>query len=383
MRFTFLDLAGSVCFVLMACGGGTDPADQPDAAAPSTADTSTPTPTPTPTLTYALGGTVTGLTNDGLVLANEGVDDLRVSTDGAFTFATRLTSGAAYAVTIASHPTGQTCSVGGGTGTIGAADVTSVAVSCAIDEHTVGGSVSGLVGTVVLHDAAGGDLTLTANGAFAFATPLAYGASYDVSVLTQPSAPNQTCVVTNGDGTIGGADVTSIAIACTTIAYAINVSVTGLAGAGLVLEDNGADDLPIAADGTYTFATTIPDGQAYAVSVAAQPSSPNQTCAIDAGAANVAGADVTIAIACTTTTYAVNVMVTGMIGTGLVLQDDGADDLAIDADGTYAFATRIPDGQPYAITIATQPSNPDQICTLSAEAGNIAGADATATITCD
>jgi hypothetical protein len=80
--------------------------------------------------------------------------------------------------------------------------------------YAVGGSVSGLSGTVVLQDNGGDDLTLTANGPFTFATKLASGAAYNVTVKTNPSG--QSCGVANGSGTIATADVTSVAVSCGT-----------------------------------------------------------------------------------------------------------------------------------------------------------------------
>jgi 6-phosphogluconolactonase (cycloisomerase 2 family) len=81
---------------------------------------------------------------------------------------------------------------------------------------TVGGTVTGLAGTgLVLQNNGGDDLTVSASGAFTFATPLADGAAYDVSILTQPASPAQICAVANGKGTIaGGASVTSVAVRC-------------------------------------------------------------------------------------------------------------------------------------------------------------------------
>ena len=81
--------------------------------------------------------------------------------------------------------------------------------------YSVGGSVSGLSGTVVLQDNSGDDLTLTANGSFAFATKLADGAAYNVTVKTNPSG--QTCSVANGTGTIAAADVTNVAVTCNNV----------------------------------------------------------------------------------------------------------------------------------------------------------------------
>lgn len=50
---------------------------------------------------------------------------------GSFTFPTPLADGTPYAVTVLIQPTGQTCTVANGTGTIAGADVTDVAVTCA------------------------------------------------------------------------------------------------------------------------------------------------------------------------------------------------------------------------------------------------------------
>ena len=77
-------------------------------------------------------------------------------------------------MTVGTNPSGQTCTVSGGSGTVGSANVTNVAVSCAnVATFTVGGSVSGLSGTVVLQDNGGDNLSVTANGSFTFATSLA------------------------------------------------------------------------------------------------------------------------------------------------------------------------------------------------------------------
>ncbi|MGE3481109.1 MAG: hypothetical protein AB7K73_06830, partial [Gammaproteobacteria bacterium] len=66
---------------------------------------------------------------------------------------------------------------------------------------TIGGTISGLAGTVELQNNGGDTLSRSANGAFTFATELADGADFDVTVLAQPVSPNQTCVVGNGSGT--------------------------------------------------------------------------------------------------------------------------------------------------------------------------------------
>ena len=121
-----------------------------------------------------MGGSVSGLSGT-VVLQDNGGDDLSVSANGSFTFGTQLANGGAYAVTVKTNPSGQTCTVASGSGTIGSANVTNVAVTCTANggdtTYSVGGSVSGLSGTVVLQDNGGDNLSVSANGPFTFAHP--------------------------------------------------------------------------------------------------------------------------------------------------------------------------------------------------------------------
>ncbi len=94
-------------------------------------ETITVTDTPVVTLAYTIGGTVSGLSSGvSLTLLDNGADSLTITANGAFTFATALATGAAYDVTIGAQPSGETCTVSGGSGTVYSANVTSVAVAC-------------------------------------------------------------------------------------------------------------------------------------------------------------------------------------------------------------------------------------------------------------
>ena len=118
--------------------------------------------------TYSIGGTVSGLSGT-VVLQDNGGDDLSVGASGGFTFGTGLATGAAYSVTVKTSPAGQTCTVANGSGTVGSANVTNVAVTCAAaSTYSIGGTVSGLSGTVVLQDNGADNISVSANGAFTF-----------------------------------------------------------------------------------------------------------------------------------------------------------------------------------------------------------------------
>ena len=86
-----------------------------------------------PPSTYSVGGTVSGLTGTGLALQNNGADTLAVAADGPFAFVTELTDLSDYLVTVSTQPTGQTCSVTNGSGTIDGADIADVGVTCEDD----------------------------------------------------------------------------------------------------------------------------------------------------------------------------------------------------------------------------------------------------------
>ena len=135
-----------------------------------------------------------------------------------------------------------------------------------VPTYTIGGAITGLTGSgLVLQLNGGSNLPVNPNAtAFTFVTQLAVGAMYNVSVLTQPTSPSQTCTVSNGSGNVGSASVASISISCATKTFTVGGTVTGLTGSGLVLRNNG-NDLPVNASGPFTFTTPILSGATYSV----------------------------------------------------------------------------------------------------------------------
>src|ERR1700722_16439069 len=81
---------------------------------------------------YTVGGTLTGLLGQGLVLEDNSGNDLSLSSNGTFVFSDGVRNNDAYSVTVKTQPSdpSQTCSVQNGAGTIDKADVTNVIVTC-------------------------------------------------------------------------------------------------------------------------------------------------------------------------------------------------------------------------------------------------------------
>jgi hypothetical protein len=119
MRILAKVVPGLLCLALAACGGGGGGGN----------GNPPPSPPPPPPVTYTIGGTVSGLAGT-VVLQNNAANNLSISTNGAFAFATAVTTGMAYAVTVLTQPAGQTCTASNASGSVAAANVTAVTVSC-------------------------------------------------------------------------------------------------------------------------------------------------------------------------------------------------------------------------------------------------------------
>lgn len=164
-----------------------------------------------PVNSYSIGGQVSGLAGTlELQLVNQEI--LQINSDGAYQFSPLLAENSQYTVLVYNSPVGQTCQVSNGSGTI-TANVSNVDVACAatpVPSYTIGGSVSGLTGTMTIKLNDIENLQITTNGSFEFSSELNEGESYIITMVTQPDG--QTCNVT-GSGTVGG-PVTDISIVC-------------------------------------------------------------------------------------------------------------------------------------------------------------------------
>ena len=333
--------------------------------------------------TYTIGGTISGYAGSGLVLQDNGSNNLTVNSGATgFTFSTPIAGGGTYNVTVLTEPSNptQTCVVTNGSGTANA-NVTNVQITCTTNTYTIGGTISGYTGSgLVLQDNGGNNLSINSGATgFTFGTPLASGSTYSVTVLTQPSSPAQTCTVTNGGGTVGSANVTNVQVTCAAVTYTIGGTISNYSGSGLVLQDNGGNNLTVSSGATgFTFSTPIASGNTYAVTVGTQPSNPTQTCVVTNGS-GTANANVTnVQITCTTNTYTIGGTISGYTGSGLVLQDNGGDNLTVSSGATnFTFATPIASGKGYSVTVLTQPSGPAQTCSVTSGSGTVTNANIT------
>jgi hypothetical protein len=150
------------------------------------------------------------------------------------------------------------------------------------------------------------------------------------------------------------------------------VTVGGLTGTGLALQNNGGASVAIAANGSFTFPAAVVAGGAYSVSVFTQPDSPAQSCAVANGSgtasANVTNVTVTCALK-TTADDTVGGTVTGVQGSGMVLRLSDGSTVTIASNGTFAFPASVAPGTAYTVSVLTVPTQPYQDCTVQNASG--------------
>jgi 6-phosphogluconolactonase len=81
-------------------------------------------------------------------------------------------------------------------------------------------------------------------------------------------------------------------------------------------------------------------------------------------------------------TYTIGGRVTGLTGSGLVLQNNAGDDLAVSAAGSFTFAAPLANGAAYAVTVKMQPSSPAQNCVVYGSPGTVAAENVDVLVLC-
>ena len=329
-----------------------------------------------------IGGTVDSVTGSGLVLLNNGSDDKAISSTGAFSFAMPIAQGSTYAVTVGTQPTNpsEMCSVANGSGTANS-DVSDIAVTCAPAAYPVGGNVAGFTsgGNIVLTNNGGDAKTITANGAFTFATPVPSGSPYNVQIQSQQQ---ETCSIVANMGTVGSGPVSTVVVTCGSNLFTVGGTppqggVTGLKGT--VRLHNGPDTINVAANGAFAFPTPLTGGgtASYNVTVTTQPAYPPaaQNCVVSNAAGTVGTANVTnVGVACTTRTFTIGGSVGGLTGGTIVLRN-GNETKSITSNGSFTFNTPVQSGFTYGVTVMSNPTG--LRCTVSMGSGTVTNANIT------
>src|SRR5512140_3294130 len=174
----------------------------------------------------------------------------------------------------------------------------------------------------------------------------------------------------------------ALSLAACNPTFTVGGTVTGLAGTGLVLQNNSGDDLAVTSNGSFTFAKPLKDKGTYTVAMKEQPTAPRQICEVSNDSGWIAGRNVTGVVVMCKSVYSVGGTVSGLAGAGLMLQNDGGDDLAVTGNGAFTFATILPSGSSYSVTVLQQPYYPET-CVVENGTGIVTSGDITnVAVTC-
>jgi len=142
--------------------------------------------------TYSVSGTVSGLTAGTLVLQVAGKPNVTLTTNGGVPLLTGLPNGANYNVSVLTNPTGYSCTVTNGNGTIAAANVT-LPIGCTV-----------LPGVTLVLDAPANNALVPIDTAHDITVSFANTSAANLAWTVTPSA---NATVTAGSSTAGSAVV--------------------------------------------------------------------------------------------------------------------------------------------------------------------------------
>ena len=337
---------------------------------------------------------MSGLTGS-VVLQDNGGDNLTVSANGSFTFATKLASGASYNVTVQTNPTGQTCTTANGTGTIASANITNITVTCTANAVGSGSDdfnrANGSLGPNWA-DASDGGLTITGQQV---AGTAASGTSGDIRTAETYPADQFSQITLTSTQLTGGQ----------WIGAAIRMQNGGQNQyLGIYFWNNGSPDLMLFKRnaGNWTqLGTTYNSGPLSAGTTLQVQATGSTISLLQNGVQRISATDTSVATgapgimaygtghadnwsggtaSAPPSTYSVGGTVSGLTGS-VVLQDNGGDNLTVSANGSFTFATKLADGGSYNVTVRTNPAG--QTCTLASGTGTVHAANVTnVVVTC-
>jgi 6-phosphogluconolactonase (cycloisomerase 2 family) len=169
------------------------------------------------------------------------------------------------------------------------------------------------------------------------------------------------------------------------VTYKIGGSVIGFAGTGLVLQNNGGDSITIPSGATtFKFPTGLASSASHSVTVLTQPTTPSQSCNVVDGSGTATSDISSISVFCVTLgPNIVSGSISGLTGTGLVLQNNGGNNLTITAKApAFNFATSLSSGNPYNVSVKTQPTSPLQTCTVNNASGTVGTSVSNISVSC-
>lgn len=288
---------------------------------------------------------------------NDGLESVTLDGMGRGTFATQLEQGSEWKVALTAQPMEQQCAISGdASGTIAAA--LTVTVTCATRTYPVGGLARGVdrAGLTLQEAVSSQSLTLAIDaGAFTFATPVTYGASYAVAVQSAPTGRD--CAISFGSGTVTGL-VDGVLVDCVPRRLPLVIALEGIDVAGVQLaEGTSLQSLTLDAGSTSaTFPQPLVWERSFTVTASAPPNS-GRVCGVDGGAGTVLEPMPVPFVRCEKERFAVGGLVTNDAGNAFTLfEQTTGQRLDAGVSGAFTFASTIEWDTAIDVTIDTQPA---------------------------
>lgn len=165
--------------------------------------------------------TVSGITKDGLVLQNNGGDDLAITTAATqFMFSKYMSTDDKFKITIKKDAAGNdilpsniaSCVITNGEARANYYTYQRALVECYVKPHGLTVTVTGLTASGLVLVNGSDRKTVDAGATNVKMNDVAEDGQYGVTILQQPTG--QTCTVSNGTGTVGSTDVTGVSVNC-------------------------------------------------------------------------------------------------------------------------------------------------------------------------
>ena len=241
--------------------------------------------------------------------------------------------------------------------------------------YTLGGSVTGLNGSLTLVSGLGDRISITADGPFTFAQQYRKGERYHVTVESDP--PNQTCVASNNFGPMPASNVSDVAVTCSDDAppfVSVGGMIQGLTGEVVLTWYTYGDPQVFTDDGPFTFAELATYGTGYDVVIESQPD--GQVCSIANGFGVASATVTTIVVSCVAedARFALRGSISGLTGTGLRIEA-GPGNSVEPAPGatTFALPVALANATTYDVGVAVQPAG--QTCVVQYASGRVDATD--------
>lgn len=266
-------------------------------------------------------------------------------------------------------------------------------ISWRVSTKPLGGTIRMLTGSsLVLQN--NGDETITipvGSTNFNFTETLQVGSTYNISVKTQPIDPAQICTVANASGTVGATpsniivscagpvsglaytDVTGVSPQQAITSNAITISGLGVDIVATVTVDSNTTIIKNGSAVSES-STTVVDGDTVAMRVTSLGYGMTKTSSI-----TIASSSATWRVV----TKPLNGTITGLSGSGLVLQVNGGNDITVPAgSSSFSFNSQIANGATYTISVSTQPNTPLQYCAVTNSSGTVGSSSSEVMINC-